>query len=207
MNNANWNRSIYRFTWLAILGIIFCFVIVSACILALLRPEAFQGMGRALSFPAASANSSLANPNVSKPNEQAIQPTATAQAPVITVASPLTILFAKGQDGGQISKDMITGNQFTVTGSGQAAGKRFSDAFYVYTDRFGNTVKPQLTPAYATLHIDGKPAKAFLEEVPAYNPSHTYKVKLKVWNGTPLTVGIPDDNLSDNTGALMILFS
>ena len=208
MNSAKWNRSSYRFTWLAILGIILCFVIVAACILALLQSEAFQGVGRTLSFSAASTSSPLATPTVSGKKDQATpQPTATAQVTVTAVANPLTILFAQGQDAGRISKDMISGDQFTITGSGQAAGKSFSDAFYIYTDQFGNMVEPKPMPAFATLHINGKPAAAFLEAMPAYSSSHTYRVRLKAWDGTSLTVGIPDDNLSDNTGALMILFS
>lgn len=204
MNSAKWNRSDYRFTWLAISGIILCFVIVSACILTLLRPEALQAAGS----PAASNNSFLATPTVGEIKNQATpKPTATTQATMPAVAKPLTILFTKGLNAGRISRDMLSGDQITITGSGQAAGTRFSDAFYIYTDLYGNMIKPKPTPMYATLHINGKPAVAFLKTRPAYNPSHTYRVKLKAWKGTSLSVGIPDGDLSDNTGALMILFS
>lgn len=100
-----------------------------------------------------------------------------------------------------------------VSGNGTAAGTQVSDAFYVYTDSWGNLLTG--TPGWGTnlpgpwhspllynwvLWINGQDAVSWISGLPSYNPSHEYIFQINVGTPTSLTFGVGDTGTWDNTG-------
>ena len=90
----------------------------------------------------------------------------------------------------------------SVSGVGQAAQTAYSDAFYIYTDNFGNAVTPRHSACWV-LYIDDKPVDDFTSSIPAYTSSHSYSFTITAPGGT-LTFGVCDSVTSDNTGSYTI---
>jgi len=111
-----------------------------------------------------------------------------------------------------------------VTGVGQAAGPKLSDAFYVYTSESGSILLPpgvigtdEPHPWHSllfynwVLSINHEHAEDFVvpiipgtnSSVPSYNPTHVYAFPINIPNG-PLIFGVGDGGTGDNTGAYTI---
>lgn len=100
--------------------------------------------------------------------------------------------------------------QITVSGTGQALGTRFSDAFFVFTDSSGNASNPW-TPTTAdsyVLMINGQPASSLVKQWvigPDYRSDHLYTFVIDAGT-TPriLTFGVGEANPAGNTGGYNI---
>jgi hypothetical protein len=95
----------------------------------------------------------------------------------------------------------------TVSGTGRAAGKQLSDAFYLFTDEQGNTTAPRHpTDRYNwLLWINGAHAERFIVggQVPAYREDHVYTFEIEAPGGL-LTFGIGDVGGRDNQGSYQV---
>lgn len=132
-----------------------------------------------------------------------VSPTATT--PALVKEAPLLVPFTGGPDAVQTTQAYTGVLNVTVSGTGQAQGKTFSDAFYFYTDEQGNSITPA-HHRFAELCINSKPADTFVQTIPAYNPAHTYQIAINAHGGT-LTFGVCDSIFNDNTGSYTITFS
>lgn len=95
----------------------------------------------------------------------------------------------------------------TVSGTGRAAGRQLSDAFYLFTDEQGNTTAPRHpTDRYNwLLWINGAHAERFIVggQVPDYREDHVYTFEIEAPGG-PLTFGIGDIGGRDNQGSYQV---
>ena len=96
--------------------------------------------------------------------------------------------------------------RLNISGTGQAAGNDWSDAFYQYTQN-GNRLKVPLTEHF-DLEIDGDRAiyaLELLDDPPPYNPDHEYTVSYDV-GSEPRTIEfrVSDSNVDDNSGQFEI---
>ncbi len=122
----------------------------------------------------------------------------------------LNVPFNKGTSGTttvNYYQDCLT---IGITGVGQASGKEWSDAFYVYTDSQGNPLPNPIhyTLKYNwTLWINGRSAEYLIpnQEIPPYNSNHTYNFTVCLPEQTKLIFGVGDIWTVDNTGAYTIL--
>ncbi|HZS78982.1 MAG TPA: serine/threonine-protein kinase [Ktedonobacteraceae bacterium] len=89
----------------------------------------------------------------------------------------------------------------SVSGTGQASKTQESDAFYVYTNRYGTPNVPY-HPTCWVLNINGQDTTAFIS-LPPYNPSHAYTFQINVPAGQ-LTFNVCDGDHTDNTGSYSI---
>jgi hypothetical protein len=140
--------------------------------------------------------------------------------PLISAAPATETVTAPFTDG---INAVSTINQYigtvliTVSGTGQAAGEQWSDAFYVFANEAGeeftgppglgiDTGGPWHTAAAWVLTINEKPAEDFIQGgvVPAYSASHEYSFQINVPELTVLTFGVGDGNGGDNTGSYVI---
>jgi hypothetical protein len=97
-----------------------------------------------------------------------------------------------------------------VTGSGQAGGKDWSDAFYLYQHSDGTAYDRPQTEMF-DLEIDGRRAietLGLLNNPPAYNPDHHYQVIYNLGKVIkPICFRISDYNVGDNKGEFQITVS
>lgn len=95
----------------------------------------------------------------------------------------------------------------TVSGTGRAASRQLSDAFYLFTDEQGNTTAPRHpTDRYNwLLWINGAHAERFIVggQVPDYREDHVYTFEIEAPGG-PLTFGIGDIGGRDNQGSYQV---
>ena len=94
-----------------------------------------------------------------------------------------------------------------ISGTGQAGGKDYSDAFYLYQQSDGTSYfPPQLE--HFDLEIDGDRAIRTLgpiEKPPSYSPDHVYTVHYNVGlTPRPIALRISDSVVGDNTGAFQV---
>jgi len=142
------------------------------------------------------------------------------EPPVETVIVPFT-----GGPSAATTVNTYSGKVWLcVTGVGQAAGPKLSDAFYVYTSESGNIQPPPgvigtdephpwhtLLPYNWVLSIDNQHAENLVipiiprigPNVPLYNPAHIYAFPIDAPSG-PLIFGVGDTGADDNTGSYTI---
>ncbi len=116
----------------------------------------------------------------------------------------LSVPFVNGPNG-KTTANSYTGNvAIYVSGTGQAAGAAFSDAFYIFTDGSGNPITPVHNPAFG-LCINGQPVDNFLPVIPPFSGSsdHPYQFTITAPGGQ-LTFGVCDTFTVDNTGSFTI---
>lgn len=94
-----------------------------------------------------------------------------------------------------------------IFGSGQAGGKDYSDAFYLYKSGDGNPISPPHLREF-DLTIDGQRAIDTLklsDNPPPYSPEHMYVVRYDVGSKPrPIAFRISDHNVDDNNGQFII---
>ncbi|GCE14838.1 hypothetical protein [Tengunoibacter tsumagoiensis] len=205
------NSGSRRFTWLSFIGLALIVLILIACLLAFLRPSTFQRTGQWLSFPSTSpaetqnthqltCNATATSVATSVQATARVSPTPT---PTPMPKEKVVVAFTAGGNAARTQYSYSGSVTLTITGEGQASGRAFSDAFYIYTDQDGQPTTPLLEPAYATLCINGHPASALAQTIPTYATTHTYTVTINAPGGF-LTFGVCDDYTGDNSGAFLI---
>jgi hypothetical protein len=94
-----------------------------------------------------------------------------------------------------------------ISGTGQAGGTDWSDAFYLYAHGDGTPYEPPITEHF-DLEIDGQRAIITLglrENPPPYSSYHVYTVTYNVGAGArPIAFRISDSIVDDNTGEFNI---
>jgi len=119
----------------------------------------------------------------------------------------VVVPFANGETGVQTTQSYNGPVTLDIAGTGQAAGPRYSDGFYVYTDEAGNELSsPDHYSGLSedwTLWINGGPADNSLPAIPPYNHDHLYTVVVTATGG-PLSFAVGDTLTDDNTGAYTI---
>jgi len=119
-----------------------------------------------------------------------------------TVTFPLTA----GSNGATTKNSYRGTTTITVSGTGQAAAKFYSDAFYMYADDKRQPIAPKHFKDFLSLCINAQPVDHFVPSIPPYNPNHTYTFQMNAPGG-PLMFGICDDGVSDNTGSFTVTIS
>jgi hypothetical protein len=198
-----------REAWIGLLGAAF----LGAFLLIFFQGSLLQGFQSFIASSTSpivrsSSQGVAAVPSARSLTQAAQTPAANSQVtPTVapTVEGPLTVPFTGGPDAVQTTRSYPGPVTITVSGTGQAQGTLHSDAFYLYTDANGNTVAPS-HHSYATLCINGHAVDQFVQPIPAYSSNHTYKLTINAPGG-PLTFGVCDSILTDNTGSFTIMFS
>ncbi len=186
-----------RETWLGLLGA----AILGVFLLIFFQGSLVQGFQSLTTSPTSPVVRSSSQGVVIAPNAGSpLAPTVPA------VEGPLTALFTGGPNAVQTARSYSGPMTITVSGTGQAQGTLYSDAFYIYTDEKGNAVAPS-HHSYATLCINSHPVDQFVLPIPPYSSDHTYKFTINAPGG-PLTFGVCGDSvLADNSGSFTITFS
>ena len=211
MNNTNDDDKKRREVWFALFGALFLgsFLVFGGC-----QAQIFPGLNAVAKgslFPvAATAVPATATPQPTATG--AVTPPATAApiaptVPARVLEAPLVVPFVNRQ--GVTSTQSYSGpTPVTVSGTGQAQGKQFSDAFYLYTDTNGKAITPVHPKVNGLLCIDSKPIDSYVQAIPAYNPTHSYPISLNAPGG-PLKLGACDvpTAFGDNTGNFTITFN
>lgn len=199
-----------RETWLGLLGVAF----LGAFLLIFFQGSLLQGFQSLTASPASRVVRSSSQGVVIVPNAGSLTQTAQTSAAnaqvVLTRVVPAvegshTVPFTGGPDAVQTTRSYSGPVTITISGTGQAQGTLHSDAFYIYADANGNTVAPS-HHSYATLCINSHPVDQFVQTIPMYRSDHTYKLTINAPGG-PLTFGVCDSVLTDNTGSFTIMFS
>lgn len=164
---------------------------------AAIIPVVGNGTGTAQT-PVANAQ---ATPTVSTPT-----PTVAPPPPTTTAAEgPIIALFTGGPVAVTTVRSFSGPVTITVSGTGKAQATFTSDAFYIFTNASGQSVSPS-HHTFAGLCINGQRVDKFVQAIPAYSPDHTYRITI-IAPGGPLTFGVCDTNLSDNSGSFTIKIS
>jgi hypothetical protein len=115
----------------------------------------------------------------------------------------LTAPFINGPNGATTADNYTGRISISVSGTGQAAGLAFSDAFYLFADGAGNPFPPRHEDDFG-LCINNQPVGNYVA-IPPYQSDHTYQFSIK-FKGKPQTItfGVCDTFTSDNTGSYTI---
>jgi hypothetical protein len=175
--------------------------------LVVLMLVGFLLLGGLLSHAATGTAQASSGTSTTQSNANA-QAAANAQATATAAAAtpkegPLIAPFSKGADAAKTTQSFSGPTKITVSGTGQSARKLFNDAFYIYTDQAGHTLASPQHTAFHDLCINGRSVDNYVQSIPAYNSSHTYTFTISALGG-PLTFGVCDDRLNDNTGSFTI---
>ncbi len=215
LNNPNNDDEKRREVWFALLGALFlgAFLIFGGCqaqifpgLNAAAQGSFFPVTGTATPTPTAQPATPTAAAVIVVPIATAVPVTPTPTVPPRVREAPLAVPF--------INKEGVTSTQsysgptpITVSGTGQAQGTQFSDAFYLYTDSNGKAITPVHSNSNGILCVNSKPVDSYVLSIPAYNPAHTYSISLNAPGG-PLKFGVCDApaNFGDNTGSYTVAF-
>jgi hypothetical protein len=116
----------------------------------------------------------------------------------------LTIPFVNGQNGATTTNSYIGSVTITISGYGQEAGTKYSDAFYLFTDDAGNPVTPYHLYGFG-LWINYQPVENYVTAIPSYSSDHTYQFKISLsGDPQPITFGIGDTYTVDNSGSFSV---
>ncbi len=116
----------------------------------------------------------------------------------------LSIPLNAGPNGGRTALTYDGLATVTISGVGQASGRNYSDAFYVFANSNGTPTTPT-HPNEFVLTINGQPAHNFManRQPPGFRQDHRYTFRINAPPG-PLTFGVGDGFPSDNTGGYRI---
>jgi len=111
--------------------------------------------------------------------------------------------FTEGPGGRSTQLDYEGLATIVVSGVGQASGRQFSDAFYIFADAEGRPISPHHPTAQYNwvLAINAQHAEELIVggQVPPYRPDHRYTFRIVAPSG-PLSFGVSDLYTADNTG-------
>ena len=115
----------------------------------------------------------------------------------------LTAPFVKGQTGATTTRSYAGPVTLRVSGFGQAAGSKYSDTFYIFTDDSGNPVTPYHLADFG-LCINHQSVDTYVT-LPPYRSDHTYRFTIFVRDHPQkLTFGVCDGYTVDNSGNFII---
>ena len=137
---------------------------------------------------------------------RALMPTAHAQSQATVAAQEVLVVPFTSGTTGVLTTQSYNGNvEVTISGSGQASGTQWSDAFYIYTNSSGQPITPwHPTEQYNwSLWINSGPVDNFVASIPPYNPTHIYTFTINVSPGY-LNFGVGDAIANDNTGSYTV---
>ncbi len=215
LNDDDEERRKRREVWIALLGAL---LLGGFLLFGALQAQIFPGFNvgaqglRPTAVPTRSSVPVVVVPPVivrSTPTPPPVTPTPPPVTPTATVRvleAPLVVPFVNRS--GVTSTQSYSGpTPVTVSGTGQAQGKQFSDAFYLYTDGNGKAITPVHPKVNGLLCINSQPIDSYVTTIPAYNPAHLYPVTLNAPGG-PLKFGACDvpTAFGDNTGSFTITF-
>ncbi len=120
------------------------------------------------------------------------------------VSEDLEVPFRKGTNGVTTNNTYSGTIEVTVSGTGQAAGSAYTDAFYLFTDGEGENIPPAHIDE-SILTINSSLAYTMIpnERRPSYNADHVYSFEIEAPDGV-LVFGIKDGYATDNSGTLYI---
>jgi hypothetical protein len=123
-----------------------------------------------------------------------------------TAAERVEAPFTGGPSAAKSQSTYTGPTEIVVCGTGQAAEKSYSDAFYRFKDESGNDINPPVPANEFGLYINNQPAQAFLpsQAPPPYNADHVYTLQINAPGGQ-LTFGPGDMYTVDNTGSYTII--
>jgi serine/threonine protein kinase len=127
--------------------------------------------------------------------------------PVGTVAkeSPLDVPFSSGQFGPQTAESYNGAITLVVSGTGQAENRKWSDAFYLYTDKNEIPIHPPSHPNGGIFSINKKIVDKFTSyESPPYSSDHIYTFSINAPGGK-IMFGVFDSVTFDNTGGYTVI--
>ena len=132
-------------------------------------------------------------------------PTPTAKPPTCSIGETVIAPFTGGIYAVRTSNAYQGTIIITVSGTGQAAGTQYSDAFYMLAN--DNQVDPEhLGGDGWVLRINGQFARELIsdQQKPTYRSDHVYTFQVNAPGGT-LTFGVSDIYTSDNTGSYTVV--
>ena len=117
----------------------------------------------------------------------------------------LTVSFQDGGAGTSTAYEYSGMVTIVAEGQGQAAGAKWSDPFYIYTDEDGQKIAPWHPTEYYnwSLWINGEQVDSFIESIPPYNSNHIYEFTINAPGGY-LAFAVGDTATSDNNGYFTI---
>ncbi len=116
----------------------------------------------------------------------------------------ITIPFAGGTHAATTERSYTGAVEALVMGTGQTTDQTISDAFYV-TGANGQNPTAHPDQYNHAMWVQGQPLRAFITaSVPAYRDDHAYRVSINAMGG-PLTFGVGDMLLADNSGAYEVM--
>jgi hypothetical protein len=115
----------------------------------------------------------------------------------------LIVYFDAGPRSVQTAQSYSGEVFMVVSGSGQASGTEYTDAFYRFTDPAANDISPSVIGFSFT--INGRLAKEFIpgKQVPPYSEDHVYSFSIMAPGGA-LSFGVADTAVDDNTGSYQV---
>jgi hypothetical protein len=130
-------------------------------------------------------------------------PTSTAMSTACLNRERVIVLFADGVYSAQTEFRYSGKVLISISGTGQASGTEYTDAFYAFTDYEGNRTNPRLIGF--SLTINGRLARDLISEkqVPPYQEDHIYSFVIDAPGGA-LRFGVDDTATDDNTGSYTI---
>ncbi len=148
-----------------------------------------------------STSASNSTPTIAPTSSPTTGTTATP-TPTPPLTETFTVPFTDGTSGVSTQNSYSGTVQITVSGSGQAASTKWSDAFYIYTDSSGNLINPPDHASCWVMDINSESTDSFVS-TPSYNSSHSYTFTMTAPGG-PLSFGVCDGVTTDNTGSFSV---
>jgi hypothetical protein len=127
---------------------------------------------------------------------------------VQAASETLVVPYASGP-WGPVTERTYTGRvTIEVSGSGQAAGTSYSDAFYRFTDEYGRLLKYPVAANEFGLYINQVSAVSYIGSIPRYTSTHNYKFTINVSDVyLHFQVGVGDEFVNDNSGRMIVTLS
>jgi uncharacterized repeat protein (TIGR01451 family) len=117
-----------------------------------------------------------------------------------TVTAP----FVNGPNGATTTNTYSGSVSIKVSGFGQAAESKYSDAFYIFTDNSGNPITPEHHFDFG-LCINNQPVENYLATIPPFRTDHTYQFAISIGSSPQqITFGVCDTFTADNSGSFTI---
>ena len=147
-------------------------------------------------------NTSAAPPPTAAPTKISQPSGAAFNPPCSSTHETLTANFSGGRQA-VFTTNSYSGNvDLIVSGYGQAEGKNWTDAFYMFKDKAGNPLTPS-HPNGGIFTINKLIVDKFIDPPPAYNASHVYQFLVVTTSGN-MSFGVMDQNLTDNKGSYTV---